>query len=231
MKTYRLSLVITVLLTLVLSSVVYAGPGSSEAGPEPETINSFSFTPTVVNYGGTITASINFLANSAGVGGDNVFCFYFISGNWFPATWPATVVSGNGDTYSLTYMGVSGGGDCFAWGGQGVAEYVIAQPPGVGFPAAFVGDSLSVAITLPSGPPPPQGTNVFTLFQMEGIANCAVAHGGPGCAITSNIQASVEVAPAVAYVSNDPTCGGNSPCLSGGTALADALAGSRKIRN
>ncbi|MCP4362204.1 MAG: hypothetical protein GY796_29710 [Chloroflexi bacterium] len=204
------------LIILVLMFLLLTGGIASATPLAPETISVFSFSPTTVTYGGITTLSTTF--KTAASGNDNVLCIHYDDAGWTPL-FIGPYVSTRGDVYIVGYAGPSSTAVQCVPIRANVAELVAAP---TSFIVTFLDDTVSVPLTLPGMTPPVAGLHPFDVLQQEGVGCVAV----PGsCVITSGGSASVTVVapPTDAYVSNDSTCAGNTPCYTGSSALSSAI--------
>ncbi len=206
MKRFRILAAITMMALLFsLAGVVSA----DEIGPT--SISSFTISPSSALVGESVTFTFEF--DVPNTDSANTICIYYDDGNYETTMTDlnSQVTSDLGDSYTLEVPDSTGTNQpttsCPAVSGYYVVGYTVSNPHSF----SSGGDSISTSFTVPSG----AGTETFTSQQYNPGTDTLVD--------TLNATLTIDPTPSTVYVSNDSTCGGNSPCYSGGDALQSAF--------
>ncbi len=206
MKTFRIIFAVTLFLTLLTTGVAYAEPDEPQIPDAPETISIFTITPSSAYTGDIVTFDISFTVAPSDLANPNVLCLYYnVSAFTAPLSAFDTLTSIDlGDVYTQEEGSGIGTGTLHCPGSAG--RYVMGWFNNDPNDDAEFGDSVSLSFPVPTG-----ATTVnFTLRQRNGSASV----GG------SNKTLTILTVGATVYVANDiATCGSNSPCRIGQTAL------------
>lgn len=210
MKHIRLIIVLTTLLALLITGVAYAESENPEGPSAPETISTFTITPSSAYVGDSVTFSIEFTVATLDVNNPNTLCLYYTD-NDYTSTFNAVgdLTSDLGDTYVQTdedgTLGNATGG-CPGLAGAYAIAWSIADPSD----DAEFGDAFGFSFTVPTN----ANTQNLRLRQRNGSGQV----GG------SNKTLTILTVGATVYVANDTaTCGTNTPCIIGANALNWAL--------
>jgi hypothetical protein len=203
---------------VIIAVIAAAFPATVWAAPD--VVSSFTITPGTAYPGSAVAFAVAYKISTTGF--DNVVCLYYDDSAWDGVFTSATATSARGATYTFRAAGASGV-ECDApanYGRTRVAEWSALALP---IQYRLLGDTVTVQATLPSSGGPAAGSHTFDMIQEEGSV-CATT--ASDCTVTDGGSAALSVAatPANVFVSNDATCGANSPCKTGPTALQDAYA-------
>ncbi len=195
------------LVALIALALVLSLAGGVLAAPS--VLNLFTISPSTAYVGDTVTFTIDFSVATADIAAENTFCLYFVDVDYStPLNGVNNLVSTLGDTYvqSDTTGPNATNGTCPAVAGQYVTRWSITDP----IDDAEFGDTISFSFAVPTG----AANESFRLRQR----NATVQVSGSNKTLTINSIGST------VYVANDATsCGSNSPCLTGPSALNTAL--------
>jgi hypothetical protein len=210
MKNLRFVMVFTVLLALLAASIAYAAPDKPETPVAPESVSTFTITPSSAYVGDNVTFTVEFTVAFADLAASNNFCLYYTDSD-YTATFNAVgdLTSDLGDTYAQTDEdGTLGNatGSCPGLTGTYVIAWSIVNPSD----DAEFGDAFAFSFTVPTN----ANTQNLRLRQRNGTGQV----GG------SNKTLTILTVGATVYVANDTaTCGSNTPCRTGTDALNWAL--------
>ena len=209
MKTFRIVFILT-LLTLLATRVAYAGPDEPTVPTGPDTISTFTITPSSAFVGDSVTFDIDFTVALADIDVLNVLCIYYQDSDYIaPLNAVGDLTSGLGDTYTQTDEDGTPSnptGDCPGLPNNYSVAWSVSNPDDF----ADAGDTVSFSFTIPTG----ANTETFRLRQRN-----------PGGWVgLLNRTLTILTVGATAYVANDTaTCGANTPCKTGQDALNWAL--------
>ncbi len=210
MRKIRVLATITILLVAIMPGTVWAAPN---------VVSGFTISPGTVYAGNSISFAVSYKISVNN--NDNVVCLYYDDAGWDGVLTGATATSARGASYTFRAAGtaVTGCDTPATWGRTRVAQWYAGPLSAI---YRLLGDTLTIQGTLPGSGGPAAATHTFDVLQLEG-AGCAA---GGTCVVVDGGSSSVVVAsaPTNIFVSNDATCGANSPCLTGPTALQTAYA-------
>ncbi len=205
MKARLIVLMAVLALTLSLTGAAYAD--APVDGPvQPNTISTFTLTPSTAYPGDTVTAHFDFTVANADLGSPNVFCIYYTN-SVFDNAPSGNKTSNLGDVYSADWDGVT---DCPDSGALREWKLSTAAPDA----GAEFGDFIEFTFTVPAG----AASDTFRLRQHNTDPTVLPPVSGVNLALTIGAFGST------IYVANDAAgCGGNTPCLTGPGALNQAI--------
>jgi len=191
---------IALAMVLSLAGIVMAAPS---------VVSGFAITPSTAYVGNSVTFQVDFAVATSDLAARNTFCFYYQSST-YDATFTAlgNVTSNLGDTYTKDLQTTAGtaSANCPLIVGYKILEYSTPTPNEF----ADGGDWISFSFNVPSG----AVSQTFRLRQRNATTTVGVF----------NNTLTVQSLGNQIYVANDTTsCGSNSPCLTGPTALNTAL--------